>query len=75
LVAHLVDNTRRHAITMFVRGPDLAPGEIGLEPALVGEVDGEIVDLVALDHDAAAVTTGRVSVFLNRSPGDGPGSN
>lgn len=70
---------------MFVRGPELAPGEIGLEPALVGEVDGEIVDLVALDHDgdertdlAAAVldgTTGRVSVFLNRSPGDGPGSN
>ena len=84
-VAHLVDNTRHHAITMFVRSPDLAPGKIGLERALVGEVDGEIVDLVALDYDgdertdlAAAVldgTTGRVSVFLNRSPGDAPGSS
>lgn len=82
-VAHLVENSRRSAITMFVRGPDAAPGTIAFDAAIVGEVDGAIVDLVALDFDgdertdlAATVldgTKGTVSIYLNRSPGDAPG--
>lgn len=83
-VAHVVENSRRSAITMFVRGPDAAPGTIDYSSAVVGEVDGDIVDLVALDFDgdertdlAAAVvdgTVGTVSIYLHRSPGDVPGS-
>lgn len=35
-VAHVVENSRRSAITMFVRGPDAAPGTIEYEAAVGG---------------------------------------
>lgn len=83
-VAHLVENSRRSAITMFVRRPGAEAGTIELDAVIVGTLEGAIVDLVALDFDgdertdlAAAVldgTEGTVSVFVHRSPGDVPGS-
>jgi hypothetical protein len=82
-VAHEVANSRDNAISLFVRSPDLSPGELELELVRAGTIAGAIVDLAALDVDgdgrtdlAAAVldgSDGSLQWFRNLSPGDVPG--
>lgn len=79
-VAHPYDNAGLHAITLFVRAPDLPAGSTSYEPMAAGYFSGNIVGLAVLDLDgdpladlAVAVrdgSRGYISILANRSPGD-----